>query len=110
LEETVGHLKRLQQVFQRLGQKPNSVDCPAIDGIIERAENVAAKSTTRTCWAPPSSPPAKHDEITRDGWLIAWGETAGSQRCREQTLTEEKAADKKRTGIAQSKVNLRAAG
>src|SRR5690348_12507582 len=38
----------------------NSVDCPAIDGIIEGAEDVAAKSTTRTSSTPPSLPPAKH--------------------------------------------------
>ena len=34
LGETKGHVQRLEQVFQMLGKKAKSVDCPAIDGII----------------------------------------------------------------------------
>jgi hypothetical protein len=109
LEETVGHLKRLQQVFQLLGQKPTRSTAPRSTASSRGPKTSAARSTTRTSSTPPSSPP-EGDEITRYGSLIASGETAGSQRCREQTLTEEKAADKKLASISQSKVNLRAAG
>ena len=34
-----GHDERLEQVFQMLGKKDASVDCPAIDGIIDEAED-----------------------------------------------------------------------
>ena len=37
LGETKGHVQRLEQVFQMLGKKAKSVDCPAIDGIIDEA-------------------------------------------------------------------------
>jgi len=40
LGETKGHVQRLEQVFQMLGKKAKSVDCPAIDGIIEEAEDI----------------------------------------------------------------------
>jgi ferritin-like metal-binding protein YciE len=36
LGETKTHVKRLEQVFEMLGQKPKSVNCPAIDGILKR--------------------------------------------------------------------------
>ena len=64
---------------------------------------------------PPSLLPAQaveHYEITRYGSLIAWAKRLGrgdAARVLEQTLNEEKAADKKLTTIAESKVNLKAA-
>src|ERR671927_1051970 len=40
LNETKNHVKRLEQVFQLEGQSVRSVDCPAIDGILEEADDV----------------------------------------------------------------------
>ena len=40
LGETKTHVQRLEQVFEMLGQKAKSVNCPAIDGILEEAEEV----------------------------------------------------------------------
>ena len=54
----------------------------------------------------------EHYEITRYGSLIAWAKRLGRNdvaNVLEQTLNEEKAADKKLTTIAESKVNLKAA-
>ena len=54
----------------------------------------------------------EHYEITRYGSLIAWAKRLGrgdAARVLEQTLKEEKAADKKLTTIAETKVNLKAA-
>jgi ferritin-like metal-binding protein YciE len=54
----------------------------------------------------------EHYEITRYGSLIAWAKRLGRTdvaKVLEQTLNEEKAADKKLTAIAESKVNLKAA-
>ena len=41
LEETKGQITRLDQVFKKLGQEPQGVRCPAIDGLIEEADEVA---------------------------------------------------------------------
>jgi ferritin-like metal-binding protein YciE len=43
LGETKTHVQRLEQVFEMLGQKAKSVNCPAIDGIIEEAEEVTGE-------------------------------------------------------------------
>ncbi len=54
----------------------------------------------------------EHYEITRYGSLIAWANQLGRSdvaKVLEQTLGEEKAADRKLTTIAESKVNLKAA-
>src|ERR1700687_6522727 len=44
LEETKTHVQRLEQVFQMFGAEVKAVDCPAIDGIIEVAGEVADKA------------------------------------------------------------------
>src|SRR4030095_6982241 len=43
LEETKSQITRLEQVFKKLGQQPQGVQCPGIDGIIaEAAEGAGA--------------------------------------------------------------------
>src|ERR1700759_2338333 len=43
LRETQPHVKRLEQVFQKLDVKAKGVDCPAIDGILKEAKEVAGE-------------------------------------------------------------------
>src|SRR4029079_5001626 len=43
LEETEKQIKRLDQVFELLGEKPKGTKCPAIDGIIDEANEVAGE-------------------------------------------------------------------
>ncbi|MFK5688000.1 ferritin-like domain-containing protein, partial [Lactiplantibacillus plantarum] len=43
LQETKGHVARLEKVFQMLNLKASAVDCPAIDGILEEAEDVSSE-------------------------------------------------------------------
>jgi ferritin-like metal-binding protein YciE len=114
LVETHGHVQRLEQVFQMLGQKPKSVNCPAIDGIIEEAGDVTGEVDDKDVLDAAiiaAGQAVEHYEITRYGSLIAWAKRLGradAARILEQTLSEEKAADKKLTTIAESKVNVRA--
>ena len=115
LGETEGHVKRLEQVFQLMGKKPKSVDCPAIDGIIDEAEEVTGEVEDKDVLDAAiiaAGQAVEHYEITRYGSLIAWAKRLGrndAAKLLEQTLNEEKAADRKLTTIAESKVNLRAA-
>jgi ferritin-like metal-binding protein YciE len=113
LGETKNHVKRLEQVFKLHGQKPKSVDCPAIDGIIEEAEDVTGETEVDVLDAAivAAAQAVEHYEITRYGSLIAWAKRLGRADCAnilEETLDEEKAADKKLTEVAESKVNLAA--
>lgn len=115
LGETKGHVKRLEQVFAMLGQKPKAVTCPAIDGIIDEADEVTGEVDDKDVLDAAiiaAGQAVEHYEMTRYGSLIAWAKRLGRAdvaRILEQTLTEEKAADKKLTTIAETKVNLRAA-
>src|SRR3982074_3991475 len=43
LDETKTHVQRLEQVFKMHGVEVKAVDCPAIDGIIEEAKDVAGE-------------------------------------------------------------------
>ena len=116
LSETETHVDRLEQVFQMLGKDVQGVDCPAIDGIIEEAEEVSGEVADKDVLDAAiiaSGQAVEHYEITRYGSLIAWAKRLGRSdivKLLEQTLNEEKAADKKLTSIAESQVNLKAAG
>src|SRR3569833_2250289 len=44
LGETRNHVKRLEQVFQMHGVEIQGVDCPAIDGSIDEAEDVTGEA------------------------------------------------------------------
>jgi len=116
LDETRGHVKRLEQVFQMHGAKIEAVTCPAIDGIIEEADEVAGEVEDKSVLDAAlinAAQAAEHYEITRYGSLIAWARQLGRNDCAsvlQKTLEEEKATDKKLTSLAESRINLRATG
>jgi ferritin-like metal-binding protein YciE len=115
LDETKTHVQRLEQVFQMHGAEAKAVDCPAIDGIIEEADEVAGEIADKSVLDAAlinAAQAAEHYEITRYGSLIAWAKQLGRNDCAsvlQKTLDEEKAVDQKLTKMAESKVNLRAA-
>ncbi len=115
LVETSGHVQRLEQIFQMLGKKAKSVDCPAIDGIIDEAQDVSGEVEDKDVLDAAiiaAGQAVEHYEITRYGSLIAWAKRLGRSsvaKVLEKTLKEEKATDKKLTTIAESKVNVKAA-
>jgi ferritin-like metal-binding protein YciE len=115
LEETKTHVQRLEQVFQMHGAAVKAVDCPAIDGIIEEADEVAGEVDDKSVLDAAlinAAQAVEHYEITRYGSLVAWAKQLGRNDCAvvlQKTLDEEHAADKKLTTLAESKINLRAA-
>ena len=115
LDETRTHVQRLEQVFQTIGVAVKAVDCPAIDGIIKEANDVAGEVADKSVLDAAlinSAQAAEHYEIARYGSLVAWAKQLGRNDAAtilQKTLDEEKAADKKLTTLAESKVNLRAA-
>src|SRR2546429_2884919 len=48
LEETKTHVQRLEQVFKMHGAAVDAIDCPAINGIIEEADEVAGEVADRS--------------------------------------------------------------
>jgi ferritin-like metal-binding protein YciE len=115
LGETRIHVKRLEQVFEMHGVERGGVDCPAIDGIIEEANDVAGEVDDKNVLDAAliaAAQAVEHYEMTRYGSLIAWAKQLQRNDCAsllQQTLDEEKAADRKLTTIAEQQVNRRAA-
>jgi ferritin-like metal-binding protein YciE len=115
LRETENHVKRLEQVFEMLGKKAQGVDCPAIDGIIKEADEVAGEVADKKVLDAAliaAAQAVEHYEMTRYGTLISWAKELGRNDCvtlLQQTLDEEKATDKKLTAMAESQVNRKAA-
>jgi ferritin-like metal-binding protein YciE len=115
LRETKGHVTRLEKAFEMCGLEARGVDCPAIDGILEEADDVAGEVDNKgvlDAALVAAAQAVEHYEITRYGTLIAWANQLARDdvaRLFEQTLAEEKAADKKLTAIAERDVNAQAA-
>jgi ferritin-like metal-binding protein YciE len=116
LHETEDQIARLDQVFQKLGEKPQGVKCPAIDGLINEADEIAGEVADKEVLDAAivgAAQSVEHYEIARYGTLIAWAESLGRDdviRLLTTNLNEEKAADKKLSTVAvRMGVNRRAA-
>ena len=116
LEETTNQIARLDQVFKRLGREPKGVKCPAIDGLISEADELAGDVEDKDVMDAAivgSAQAVEHYEMARYGTLIAWAEALGHDditRLLNTNLNEEKAADKKLSTVAVRKgVNRKAA-
>ena len=115
LEETNKQIERLDKVFQKLDKKPSGTKCPAIDGIIKEADELAGEVADKAVLDAAivaSAQAVEHYEICRYGTLIAWAEELGHDevvRFLTTNLNEEKAANTKLNTVALRKgVNTKA--
>jgi len=115
LSETKGQITRLEKVFQMHGVEVQGVDCPAIDGILQEASDVAGDVDDEQVLDAAliaAAQAVEHYEITRYGTLIAWAKKLGRDDCAsvlQQNLDEEKATDEKLNTLALRSVNEKAA-
>lgn len=115
LGETEGHIQRLKQVFEQHGVEEKGVTCPAIDGIIKEANEVAGEVEDKQVLDAAliaAAQAVEHYEITRYGTLVAWAKQLGRDDCAallQQNLDEEAATDKKLTKLATGGINRKAA-
>ncbi len=106
LEETKKQIERLEQVFKKLGKEPKGTDCPAIDGIIKEANEIAGEIDDKAVMDAAlitSAQAVEHYEINRYGTLIAWAEELGHEevvRFLTTNLNEEKATNTKLNTLA----------
>jgi ferritin-like metal-binding protein YciE len=97
------------------GVEAKGVECPAIDGIMEEADEIAGEvDDTKVLDAAliAAAQAVEHYEITRYGTLIAWAKQLGRPDCAsvlQENLEEEKAADSKLTSLAERNINVKAA-
>jgi ferritin-like metal-binding protein YciE len=115
LEETRGHVERIEQVLQGLGEKVRGKHCDGIEGIIEEGSAVMEEDfddVTMDACLIASGQRAEHYEMAAYGSLIAWARAMGHDEAAEVlqlTLDEEKAADTKLTSLAEGGINQQAA-
>jgi ferritin-like metal-binding protein YciE len=109
------HVNRLEQVFKMHGVEAKVIDFPAIDGVIEEADDIIANVDDKKVLDAALIAAAfavEHYEITRYGTLIAWAKQLGRPDCAsvlQQNLEEEKTTDAKLTSLAERNENVKAA-
>jgi len=115
LQETQGQIARLEKVFASLGEKVRSKHCDGIAGIIEEGKSIMEEDfdeTTMDACLIAAGQRAEHYEMAAYGTLVAWAQAMGQSEAAkvlQQTLDEEKAADKKLSGLAEGGINQSAA-
>ncbi|MBD2755101.1 YciE/YciF ferroxidase family protein [Spirosoma validum] len=115
-EETRGQVARLEQVFSIIGIEAEEGSCDAIDGLADDAQRVVSNtdsgSLTRDAGLIIAGQKIEHHEIASYGSVVTFAKVLGYDevaRLLQQTLDEEKNADKKLTSLAESFINSRAA-
>jgi len=115
LEETQGHVERLEQVFEIIGAPARGKTCDAILGILDEGKEIMEdfKGTPALDAGLISAAQAvEHYEIARYGTLKAWARQMGRTdvvTLLEATEKEEIATDRKLSQVAVSGANLKAA-
>ena len=109
--ETQGQIKRLEQIFEILGQKPEAVRCEGILGIIKEGHAMMedfAEGEAFEAGLIAAAQSIEHYEIVRYGTLLAWARQLGLSEAAElleQSLDEETDTDEILTEIAEGAVN-----
>ena len=114
-QETQGHVRRLEQVFQQLGQQPQQAANPVMDCLMQHGRQMMQAGgdpdvleAALICEAQKM----EHLEIAGYGTAVTFAKLLGNQQAADllgQTLDEEKRTDALLTQIAQSQTNRQAA-
>jgi ferritin-like metal-binding protein YciE len=115
LKETENQVKRLEQVFKAVGERPQAVECKAIQGIIEEGEEIIEEFSggdALDAGLIAAAQAVEHYEITRYGTLLAWAKQLGLSEAEgllKETLIEEENTDELLSELAEDMVNPAAA-
>lgn len=114
LEITEEHVSRAEQIFEIIGKTPKAKKCEAMSGLIKEGEEIMEENEggpIRDAGIISAAQKVEHYEIASYGTLKTFASLLGLQEVvgiLDQTLNEEKEADKKLTEIAVSSVNIQA--
>jgi len=113
LKETENHVKRLDQVFERLHQNPKGKTCEGMKGLIAEADERlkdGGDRATLDAGLIADAQRIEHYEISAYGSARTFANIVGEHevvRLLEETLREEKAADLKLNQLAEN-INMEA--
>ena len=102
LEQTEGHVERLQKAFELLGQKPKAKPCKAMQGLVQEGQEVIAEGKEKEEVAADitlaaAAQKVEHYEMSGYGTVRALANALGNQKLEKllsQTLAEEEQTDK----------------
>jgi ferritin-like metal-binding protein YciE len=113
LEQTKGHVQRLEKIFQGLGESPKGKKCKGMEGLIEEGSEVMEEDYEGSVLDAAligAAQRVEHYEIAGYGTVRSMAETLGEDdhvSLLEETLQEEKETDEKLTELA-SQINTEA--
>jgi ferritin-like metal-binding protein YciE len=114
LQETEGHVRRLEKIFGMISHEPERETCAAMKGLIKEGEDmIDAKGdpSVRDAGLIAAAQRVEHYEMAGYGSVRAFAKQLGMSEAAQilqQTLDEEKSADQKLTNIAETSVNTQA--
>jgi len=115
LEQTRGHVQRLEQIFKALGEKPSGKKCKGMEGLVAEGQEMMGEDfedDVMDAALISAAQRVEHYEIAAYGTVRTYAELLGEDtavQLLEQTLEEEKETDQKLTDMA-SEINVKAMG
>jgi ferritin-like metal-binding protein YciE len=115
LEQTRGHVQRLEQIFKGLGEKPSGKKCKGMEGLVAEGQEMMGEhfeDDVMDAALISAAQRVEHYEIAAYGTVRTYAELLGEDtavQLLEQTLEEEKETDQKLTDMA-SEINVKAMG
>lgn len=115
LQETEGHVRRIEEIFRDLDGSPKGKKCAGMEGLLKEGKELLKEEAAE--WVLDAgligaAQRVEHYEMAAYGTARDHAEKLGlyqAAQLLQQTLDEEGAADKKLTEIAESSVNALAA-
>jgi len=114
LDETEGHVQRLEKIFQMLGERAGGKKCKGMQGLIEEAKELLEKDATEEVLDAgliSKAQHVEHYEMAGYGTVRTYAQQLGlddQANLLQQTLDEEGNANELLTHIAESSVNAEA--
>jgi len=114
-EQTKGHLERLQEILDAMGERATGKKCAAMTGLIEEGDEMMEEEFgpgARDAALISVAQRVEHYEIAAYGCVKTWAGLLGetdAQTLLERTLQEEKETDEKLTKLSEG-INVEALG
>jgi ferritin-like metal-binding protein YciE len=108
LQQTKGHVERLESIFESLGEKPSGKKCKGMQGLIDEGAEMAKEKLqddARDAGLISAAQRVEHYEIAAYGSVRTYANLLGDRNAvalLQQTLEEEKETDQKLTKLAES--------
>jgi ferritin-like metal-binding protein YciE len=112
LEQTRGHVERLEQIFETLGTSPKGKKCKAMEGLIEEGKEMLeadAEEAVRDAGLIAAAQRVEHYEMAGYGCVRTYARLLHDEQAAtllQETLNEEEETDRKLTQLAESTVNV----